>query len=122
MRKGRPILVDGWLVQQVLMHRSPPEVKTITEACKLLANGYGVTPETLRCYASSGIPERSKLVRKMLDDYAKVEAHNSSEIFKINEMENELLGSLARVAESFAEASRTLESLKNSIERRERRA
>lgn len=112
-------MVDGWLVQQVLMYGSPPSVTTITGACKLLAPKYGVTPETLRCYASKGIPSRSKIAKVMLDDYAKVEAQNNAEVLRIGKMEEELISSIERIAASFDQASKTLISLRNSIARKE---
>lgn len=121
MARYGAIAVDGYFVQQVLMHRSPKNVKSVTQACNLLASEYGVTPETLRCYASIGVPARSKIVKRMLDDYAKIEAANAQEIFKISKMEEELIASIGRVAESFMETGRTLLELQRSIAERERR-
>lgn len=121
MAKSGPIVVDGWLVQQVLMYKSPSNVTTITGACKVLAAKYGVTPETLRCYASKGIPSRSKIARIMMQEYADVEAANNAEIVKISKMEEELIHSIERIAGSFEHAGKTLIALKESIERREGR-
>jgi len=118
MARSGPIVVDGWMVQQVLMYRSPREVNTITGACQVLAQKYGVTPETLRCYASKGIPSRSKIAKTILDEYAQIEAKNNAEMTRVLKMEEELVGSLGRVAQSFEEARKTLESLKSSIESR----
>jgi hypothetical protein len=121
MAKSGPIVVDGWLVQQVLMYKSPPEVTTITGACKSIAHKYGVTPETLRCYASKGIPSRSKIARIMLQEYADIEAVNNAELLKVHKMEEELIRSIERVAESFEHAGKTLIALKESVKRKEGR-
>lgn len=107
--------VDGWLVQQVLMFRSPADVNTISGACRALAKDYGLTPETLRCYASKGVPSRSKVARLFISQYADFEAKNNAQIQKINATERELIESIGRASAAFGEAAKSLSLLKESM-------
>lgn len=113
-----PATVDGWMVQEVLMFRSPPEVNTISGACKMLASDYGLTPETLRCYASKGIPSRSKVAKMFVAQYAEFEAKNNAQIDKINATEKELIDSIGRTSEAFKEAAISLSALRESLMRK----
>jgi hypothetical protein len=70
--------IEPWMVQQVVLRKAPQEITSVTQACKIVAREYGVTPETLRCYASQGVPAKSKLVKRILQDYAIIEAENFS--------------------------------------------
>ena len=50
---------------QRLLARDYPQYRSITDACKFAASEYGLTPETMRCYAASGVPMRSRAYNKI---------------------------------------------------------
>jgi len=107
--------VEPWKIQRVLMLKSPPEVTNITHACALLAKSYGVSQETLRCYASTGVPARSKIAKKILRDFKEMEDENYGIDIKITEAEKQLLNSLEALIEAFSDSQKLLTQIKKSI-------
>jgi hypothetical protein len=107
--------IDALIVQQVLLHRAPSKVSTITAACNALAEDYGVTPETLRTYAHKGIPGRSKIARRMLNDYALAEAENFGAVAMVSAAKKNLLASIEEMSKAYRDSADILDSLRESL-------
>lgn len=107
--------IDALIVQQVLLHRAPSKVNSITAACKALAEDYGVTPETLRTYAHKGIPARSKIARRILHDYAAAEAEEFSTVAKVSAAKKNLLNSIQEMSIAYRDSAKILDSLYESL-------
>lgn len=111
--------VDAWMVQRVLLAKAPRGVVDITNACKALASEYGVTPETLRCYASLGVPAKSKIRKLIIRDFYDVESRESMIMKEIQEAENRLLEAIENTAKTFEKASQSMRTLRLSVQRKE---
>jgi hypothetical protein len=108
-------VVDQVIVQQVLMHRSPPGVTSISGACQVLAKEYGVTPETMRTYAHKGVPGRSKIAKRILLDFADVEASQYATVTKVSASKDSLIKSIDEIAHAFESSAKTLRALKETV-------
>lgn len=107
--------IDPLIVQHVLLHRAPAKVNNITAACRVLAEEYGVTQETLRTYAHKGVPSRSKIGQQILHDYAKAEADNFSAISKVSAARENLINSIEEIVKAYRDSANMLESLRSSL-------
>lgn len=111
--------VDAWMVQKVLLSKAPREISDITGACKVLAKDYGVTPETLRCYASLGVPAKSKIRKMIVKDFYEIESRESRIAKEIQEAEGNLLQSIEKMAKTFEQAADSMRALRLAVQRRE---
>lgn len=112
---GKQKAVDQVIVQQVLMHRAPSNVTTISGACRSLAKDYGVTPETMRTYAHKGVPGRSKIAKRILLDFAEVEASQYETVAKVSASKENLINSINEIAHAFESSAKTLRALKATV-------
>jgi len=111
--------VDAWMVQKVLLSKAPREISDITSACKVLAKEYGVTPETLRCYASLGVPARSKIRKMIIRDFYDIDSRDSRIAKEIRDAESNLLQSIENMAKTFEIAAESMRALRLAVQRRE---
>jgi len=111
--------VDAWMVQRVLLSKAPREITDITSACKVLASEYGVTPETLRCYASLGVPAKSKIRKMIIRDFYDIESREARIMKEIREAESQLLQAIDNMAKTFDKASKSMRALRAVVQRRE---
>jgi hypothetical protein len=108
-------VVDQIIVQQVLMHRSPIGVASISGACRALAADYGVTPETMRTYAHKGVPGKSKIAKRILMEFSEVEASQQSTVVKVSASKENLLKSIEEITHAFESSAETLRALRKTV-------
>lgn len=108
-------VVDKIIVQQVLMYRAPVDSIGISGACRALAKEYGVTPETMRTYAHKGIPGRSKIARRILLDFAAVEASQQEAVAKVSASKENLIKSIEEMTNAFESSANALRALKKTV-------
>ncbi len=114
MNQGQGV-VDQIIVQQVLMHRAPVGVSSISGACRALASDYGVTPETMRTYAHKGVPKKSKIARRILMEFSEVEASQHSAVVKVSASKENLIKSIEEMTQAFESSAKTLRALKETV-------
>jgi|LakMenEpi03Aug12_release.lakeMendotaPanAssembly.Ray.scaffolds.fasta_scaffold06731_11 DNA-binding transcriptional MerR regulator len=107
--------VPPWIVQKVLIESSPAHVTSITEACKLLAKEYRVTAETLRCYASLGVPPKSKTKRLILEKYREIDAKDKQIVSTVRSAQRQLLTSIDSMVAAFEKSKNLLVELREEI-------
>ena len=108
-------LIEPWVVQRVLIASVPPNVTNITEASKILAKEYGVSPETLRQYASLGVPKKSKIRKQIIRSYYDVEAKEERWSQEVLTAEQSLLSSIDNMVTAFERAAQSMRELKEAL-------
>lgn len=107
--------IPAWVVQKVLINSCPAYVTSVTEAAKMLASEYGMTAETLRCYASLGVPPRSKAKRMILKKYYELEAEDKKIFDTLKAANANLIASIDAMTAAFEKSKNILLELRKEV-------
>ena len=108
-------IIPAWVVQKVLINSCPSHVTSVTEAAKMLASEYRMTAETLRCYASLGVPPKSKARRMILKKYYEIEADDKRIASTLKAANENLIASIDAMTEAFEKSRSILLELRKEV-------
>jgi hypothetical protein len=101
-------------VQRVLFAMAP-QARSITHAAQILADHFGLTPETLRCYAAAGVPARSKAKHQFIYELKNIKGRDLEVRTEAMRAEQELAASLDRLIEIHEKALRSLRDTQKAL-------
>jgi hypothetical protein len=106
--------IDGGDLQRMLA-RDYPEFKSIKDACAAAAPDFGLTAETMRCYASSGVPKRSKAYNKIKARLVLMDQEEANAMVGIQVANKKLLEAIDNQVKAFENAAENLKRLRSGI-------
>lgn len=106
--------IDGGDLQRLLA-KDFPKHRSIKDACAAAASAYGLTPETMRCYASSGVPMRSKAYTKIRNRLTQIEYEEATAMIEVAAVSKNLVDAIDQQVMAFEKAARSLRELKRTI-------
>ena len=107
--------IDGGDLQRLLA-KDYPKHRSIKDACAAAATTYGLTPETMRCYASSGVPMRSKAYQKIRNRLTQIEYEEATAMVQVATVSKNLVEALDQQIVAFERAAKILRELKKSVQ------
>lgn len=116
MAKQRLIVgIQGGDLQRMLA-KDFPQAKTVTKACEMAAIKYGLTAETMRCYASQGVPRGSKAYQKIAFRIREIEWEEATDLLAVSRSAEQLKYALNQQIAAFEQALYALKALSRKIE------
>jgi hypothetical protein len=106
--------IDGGDLQRLLA-RDYPEFKSIKDACAAAGPDFGLTAETMRCYASSGVPKRSKAYNKIRSRLMQMEQEEATAMVGIQIANKKLLEAIDNQVRAFENAAENLKRLRSGL-------
>jgi len=106
--------IDGGDLQRLLA-KDFPKHRSIKDACAAAASTYGLTPETMRCYASSGVPMKSKAYTKIRNRLTQIQYEEATAMVAVAAVSKHLVEAIDQQVTAFEKAARTLRELKKTI-------
>jgi ribosomal protein S20 len=106
--------IDGGDLQRLLA-KDFPKYRSIKDACAAAAQTYGLTSETMRCYASSGVPMRSKAYTKIKNRLTQIEYEEATAMIQVAALSKNLVDAIEQQVIAFEKAARSLNELKKTL-------
>lgn len=106
--------IDGGDLQRLLA-RDYPEFKSIKDACAAAGPEFGLTAETMRCYASSGVPKRSKAYNKIRNRLMQMEQEEATAMLGVQVANKKLLEAIDNQVKAFENAVENLKRLRSGL-------
>jgi hypothetical protein len=106
--------IDGGDLQRLLA-RDYPEFKSIKDACAAAGPDFGLTAETMRCYASSGVPKRSKAYNKIRSRLMQMEQEEATAMLGVQVANKKLLEAIDNQVKAFENAAENLKRLRSGL-------
>lgn len=108
------IPIDGGDLQRLLA-RDYPQFKSIKDACAAAGPEFGLTAETMRCYASSGVPKRSKAYNKIRNRLMQMEQEEATAMLGVQVANKKLLEAIDNQVKAFENAVENLKRLRSGL-------
>ena len=106
--------IDGGDLQRMLA-RDYPQFKSIKDACAAAGPEFGLTAETMRCYASSGVPRRSKAYNKIRARLMQMEQEEATAMLGVQVANKKLLEAIDNQVKAFENAVENLKRLRSGL-------
>jgi hypothetical protein len=106
--------IDGGDLQRMLA-RDYPQFKSIKDACAAAGPVFGLTAETMRCYASSGVPRRSKAYNKIRARLMQMEQEEATAMLGVQVANKKLLEAIDNQVKAFENAVENLKRLRSGL-------
>lgn len=106
--------IDGGDLQRLLA-RDYPQFKSIKDACATAGPIFGLTAETMRCYASSGVPRRSKAYNKIRARLMQMEQEEATAMVGVQVANRKLLEAIDNQVKAFENAVENLKRLRSGL-------
>lgn len=108
--------ITGGDLQRILA-RDFAQYPSIKEACEHACKEYGLTAETMRCYASGGVPMRSRAYPKIRKRLTEIEQEEATAMVSVTVASKKLVESLTAQIRAYETAADSLRKIRDTISR-----
>lgn len=97
---------------QRLLAKDYPEYRSVTEACRVASPDFGLTPETMRCYAAAGVPMRSRAYNKIRSRLMAIDQEEAEAMVTVTVATKKLSEAIDLQVRAFEAAAASLRKLR----------
>lgn len=108
--------ITGGDLQRILA-RDFAQYPSIKEACEHACGEYGLTAETMRCYASGGVPMRSRAYSKIKKRLTEIEQEETTAMVSVTVASQKLIESINAQIQAYETAANSLRKIRDLISR-----
>jgi hypothetical protein len=108
--------ITGGDLQRILA-RDFAQYPSIKEACEHACKEYGLTAETMRCYASGGVPMRSRAYSKIKKRLTEIEQEETTAMVTVTVANKKLVESITDQIRAYETAADSLRKIRDLISR-----